>query len=68
MSVNATSPMIAGNVVYAAGGSTLGAYALNDGTPLWSTSVGSIHWQSPVVDGGLVILEDGAGHLTEWGL
>jgi hypothetical protein len=66
--VNATSPMIAGNVVYAAGGTRLGAYALEDGTSLWSTAVGSIHWQSPVIDGGFVILEDGSGHLTEWGL
>ncbi len=66
--VNATSPMVAGNVVYAAGATTLGAYSPIDGSLLWSTAVGSIHWESPVVDGGFVILSDGAGHLTEWGL
>ena len=65
--VNSTSPMVANGVVYAAGASTIGAYSSTDGSLLWSKSVGSIHWQSPVVDGGFVILEDGAGHLTEWG-
>jgi hypothetical protein len=66
--VNSTSPMVAGNVVYATGATTMGAYSPIDGSLLWSTAVGSIHWESPVVDGGFVILSDGAGHLTEWGL
>jgi hypothetical protein len=64
---NMTSPMVANGVVYAAGATTIGAYSSTSGSLLWSKSVGSIHWQSPVVDGGFVLLEDGAGHLTEWG-
>ncbi len=64
----ATSPLVAGGVLYAAGGNNLNAYDPTTGTLLWSAGVGSIHWQSPVVDDGTVLLEDGSGHLTAWTL
>ena len=62
-----TSPFLANGVLYVAGGGTIRAYNPTSGAQLWSTATGSIHWQSPVVADGLVLLEDGAGHLTAWG-
>jgi hypothetical protein len=62
-----TSPFLANGVLYVAGGGTIRAYNPANGAQLWSTATGSIHWQSPVVADGLVLLEDGAGHLTAWG-
>ena len=66
IAVGATSPVLAGGVLYAAGGTTLGAYNPATGTRLWSTTVGPIHWQSPVVVNGELLLEDGNGRLTAW--
>jgi hypothetical protein len=68
VSVSGTSPVLANGVLYLAGGSTIRALNPATGAQLWSTGVGSIHWQSPVVADGLVLLEDGAAHLTAWGL
>jgi hypothetical protein len=62
-----TSPLVANGVLYAAGGGTMHAYNPTTGALLWSAAVGAIHWQSPVVDGGLILLADGSGALTEWG-
>jgi outer membrane protein assembly factor BamB len=62
-----TSPLVANGVLYAAGGGTMHAYNPTTGALLWSTAVGGIHWQSPVVDGGYILLADGSGFLTAWG-
>jgi hypothetical protein len=62
-----TSPVIANGVMYVAGNNTIRAYNPTTGAQLWSTATGPIHWQSPVVADGLVLLEDGNGHLTAWG-
>jgi hypothetical protein len=67
ISTGNTSPVVANGVLYAAGGSTIHAYNPMTGALLWSTPVGSIHWQSPVVDGGYVLLADHSGHFTAWG-
>jgi hypothetical protein len=61
------SPFVANGVLYAAGGTTIHAYNAMTGALLWSAPVGSIHWQSPVVDGGSILLADGSGNLTAWG-
>jgi len=63
-----TSPVVADGVTYAAGGTKLTARNPTTGAVLWSTTVGHIHWQSPVVDAGIILLEDGVGHLTAWSL
>jgi outer membrane protein assembly factor BamB len=63
----ATSPMFANGILYAAGNGILGAYDPTTGARLWSTPIGAIHWQSPVVVDGLVLLADASGHLTAWG-
>jgi hypothetical protein len=61
------SPLVANGVLYAAGGTTIHAYNPMTGARLWTAPVGSIHWQSPVVDGGYILLADGSGNLTAWG-
>jgi len=69
VSTSATSPILANGVLYAAGNGSIRAYnPTAGGAPLWSASIGSTHWQSPVVYNGLVLMEDSAGHLTAWGL
>ena len=66
IATGATSPVVADGVLFAAGGSSLRAYNPTSGALLWTGATGSIHWQSPVVDGGTVLVEDGSGHLTAW--
>jgi hypothetical protein len=69
VATGATSPLLANGVLYAAGNGSIRAYnPTAGGAPLWSASIGATHWQSPVVFDGLVLMEDGAGHLTAWGL
>ena len=62
------SPLVANGVLYEAGSGVLRALSPVTGALLWSdaTSVGSIHWESPVVANGFVYLSDGARHLTAW--
>jgi outer membrane protein assembly factor BamB len=67
ISVAGTSPMLANGVLYVAGSSTIRALNPITGAQLWSAASSGIHWQSPVVADGLVLLEDNAGHLTAWG-
>jgi hypothetical protein len=62
-----TSPFLANGVLYVVGSGTIRALNPANGAQLWSTATGGIHWQSPVVADGLVLLEDNAGHLTAWG-
>jgi hypothetical protein len=69
VATGATSPILANGVLYVAGSGSIRAYnPIIGGAPLWSGSIGTTHWQSPVVFDGLVLMEDSAGHLTAWGL
>jgi hypothetical protein len=70
IATTATSPLVANGVLYVAGGTSVRAYNPHTGGLLWTSSppIGSIHWQSPVVVDGLVLVEDGSGYLTAWGL
>ncbi len=66
---SATSPIVAGNVLYYAG--STGIHALNPVTKasLWNdTVIGGIHWESPVVAGGILYITDGSGQLTAYSL
>jgi hypothetical protein len=63
-----SSPMIANGVLFTARSNLLSALNPTTGATLWSTSaIGSIHWESPVVVDGVVLISDGAGHLTAFG-
>ncbi|MBV8929882.1 MAG: PQQ-binding-like beta-propeller repeat protein [Mycobacteriaceae bacterium] len=62
-----TSPVVRGNVVYAAAQNQLVAYDATTGAKLGSSNLlGGVHWQSPVVTGGVVYCSDTGGNLTAW--
>jgi outer membrane protein assembly factor BamB len=62
-----TSVAVRGNVVYAAANNLLVAYDATTGTKLGSSNLlGTVHWQSPVVTGGVVYCADTSGNLTAW--
>ncbi len=64
-----TSPLIANNVLYYAGGSTVRALNPTTGALLWTgTNVGSIHWQSPIVANGVIYVTGGSSGLTAFAL
>lgn len=67
IATGSTSPVIANGVLYAARSGTVSAYNPTTGASLWSTAIGSIHWESPVVVDGLVLVSDGSSHLTAFG-
>jgi putative pyrroloquinoline-quinone binding quinoprotein/putative Ig domain-containing protein len=68
-SIGGTSPLVANNVLYYAGGSSVRALDPAAGALLWSSGVqGTIHWQSPIVANGSVYLADNAGNLTAFDL
>jgi len=54
-------------VLYEASGNRVGAYDPLTGANLWQdTTLGSLHWQSPIVVNGTVFMEDSAGHLNAY--
>ncbi|MHB8645573.1 MAG: IPT/TIG domain-containing protein [Thermomicrobiales bacterium] len=60
-----SSPLVANGVLYAAVNSgVLGAYDPISGTPLWTTPVGGIHWESPLVANGILYMPDQSNTLT----
>jgi len=72
----ATSPIIAGGVLFAATGLN-GIVALDprSGRQLWGSAlptaggtIGSIHWESPIVIGGRLYCTDENGQLSAYGL
>jgi hypothetical protein len=68
-STGGTSPIVANNVLYYAGGGVVRAVNPLTGTTLWtSTGVGSTHWQSPIVANGVVYVAGGSNHLSAFAL
>jgi len=63
------SPLIANGVLYYAGENKL-FYAFDPvtGYQLWSTPIGSLHWESPIVANGWVYITDTDGYLTGFAL
>jgi hypothetical protein len=60
-----TSPIVANNVLYVAKSANLRAIEPTTGTQLWqSTSIGNIHWESPVVSNGTLYIVDESAHLS----
>lgn len=73
-SISATTPVLAGGVLYAATSGNLLALDPHTGKQLWSSkqasaggSIGAIHWESPIVVGGKVYSSDDNGNLTAYG-
>jgi hypothetical protein len=54
-----TSPVIAGNLLYVAGGGSVNVYVPTSGKPVATLPSGGVHWQSPVVAGGVVVMPEG---------
>jgi hypothetical protein len=66
---SSTSPVIAANVLYYAGSTGIHALDPATGASLWhSTGIGSIHWESPVVAGGILYITDESSQLTAYSL
>ncbi|MFI5277587.1 MAG: PQQ-binding-like beta-propeller repeat protein, partial [Ktedonobacterales bacterium] len=62
-------------MLFAAGSGALRAFDPTTGHVLWSSdqasangSIGSIHWESPIVVGGAVYIADENGAITCYGL
>jgi outer membrane protein assembly factor BamB len=62
---NGASPIVANNVLYYARSGAIRALDPTTGTQLWqNTSIGSIHWESPVVSNGTLYITDESAHLS----
>ena len=61
-----TSPIVVGGVLYYAADGHIYALDPTSGQPLWSDSIGGIHWQSPIVADGTLYITDAADHLTAY--
>ncbi len=73
--VNATSPVVAGGVLFASSDQGVLAFDPQSGRRLWSSQqasagggIGSIHWESPIVVGGRLYCSDESGQLTVYGI
>jgi outer membrane protein assembly factor BamB len=62
-----TTPIVANGVIYYAGSGTLHALDAATGNELWHDTIGSIHWESPIVANSVVYITDGNSHLTAYG-
>ncbi len=54
-----TSPVVAGNLLYVAGSGGIHVYVPTSGRDVTTLPAGSLHWQSPIVVGGRVIVAEG---------
>jgi outer membrane protein assembly factor BamB len=70
-----SSPLLANGVLYVAHSSALEARDPRTGRILWRSSqlgdggvIGPIHWQSPIIVDGRLIIADGAGDVIAFGL
>jgi hypothetical protein len=62
-----TTPIVANGVLYLAKGTRVGAYNPTTGANVWQdTTLGALHWQSPLVDNGFLYMEDANGHLNAY--
>ncbi|MGI8968650.1 MAG: PQQ-binding-like beta-propeller repeat protein [Chloroflexota bacterium] len=64
-----TSPIVANGVLFYASSGIIQALNPSTGAQLWhDTTIGGIHWESPIVDNGRLYITDGNGLLTVYGL
>jgi outer membrane protein assembly factor BamB len=54
-----TSPVVAGNLLYVAGGGAVDVYVPTSGRLIAQLSSGDVHWQSPIVADGRVAVAEG---------
>ena len=64
-----SSPIVANGVLYYASSGKVLALDPTTGKVLWTSStIGAIHWESPVVVNGVLYITDESGHLTAFSL
>jgi outer membrane protein assembly factor BamB len=70
-----TSPAVTNGVLFVAMDGAIVALEANSGKQLWSSasagsrgSIGSVHWQSPIVAEGSVYCADQNGNLSAYGV
>jgi outer membrane protein assembly factor BamB len=64
-----SSPIIANGILFCAVSGSIRALNPVNGTVLWqSRDIGDIHWESPIVDNGVLYITDESGNLTAFGL
>jgi outer membrane protein assembly factor BamB len=75
LGVEASSPIVAGGVLFAASSHAILALDPYTGHQLWSSAlsraggtIAGIHWESPIVVGGRLYCPDESGQLTAYGL
>jgi hypothetical protein len=56
---NGTSPVVAGNLLYVAGSDGVHVYIPTSGRQVAALPSGAVHWQSPIVAGGRVVVAEG---------
>lgn len=54
-----TSPVVAGNLLYVAGGGSVNVYVPTSGKQVATLPSGAVHWQSPIVVNGHVAMPEG---------
>jgi len=54
-----TSPVVAGNLLYVAGSGAVHVYVPTSGREVAALPLGSVHWQSPIVADGRVVVAEG---------
>lgn len=68
-SEGSSSPIIANGVLYCAVSGIIRALDPVTGKAIWSNKhIGGIHWESPIVDNGILYITDESGNLTAFGL
>ena len=64
-----SSPIIANNILYCAVSGSVRALDPVSGKLLWQNkNIEGIHWESPIVDNGVLFITDESGDLTAFGL
>jgi outer membrane protein assembly factor BamB len=58
-SSDGTSPVVAGGLLYVAGSGAVRVYLPTSGKLLATLQTGSVHWQSPIVAGGVLAMPEG---------
>jgi outer membrane protein assembly factor BamB len=63
-----TSPLVADGVLFVQSDGDIDAYNAATGALLWHASVEGVHWQSPLVANGEVVVGDDGGHIQAFAL
>jgi outer membrane protein assembly factor BamB len=68
-SEGSSSPIIANGILFCAVSGSIRAIDPTTGKVLWrNRNIGKIHWESPIVDNGMLYITDESGDLTAYGL